>query len=160
MDQVNAAELAEMAPRIALLQRAAILVESSRWAVEHLARQSTVVDVVPGAAVLHLGDPADALYVIESGTLNVKSRDGASKEVELASLGHGDFFGEIWPAPGHAEDGYRDGHHNVQAASYRRAGVPGGGLVGRSFTLAARGGPGPPGEQPRLRAPGLSRGGG
>jgi Cyclic nucleotide-binding domain len=95
MDQVNAAELAEMAPRIALLQRAAILVESSRWAVENLARQSTVVNVPPGAAVVHQGDPADALYVIESGTLNVKSRDEANKEVDLASLGHGDFFGEI-----------------------------------------------------------------
>ncbi len=95
MDQVNAAELAEMAPRVDLLQRAAILVESSRWAVENLARQSTVVDVAPGEAVVRQGAPADALFLIESGTLNVKSHDEANHEVELASLGPGDFFGEI-----------------------------------------------------------------
>ena len=95
MDQVNAAELAEMAPRVALLQRAAILVESSRWAVENLARQSTVVDVAPGEAVVRQGAPADAPFLIESGTLNVKSHDEANQDVELASLGPGDFFGEI-----------------------------------------------------------------
>jgi hypothetical protein len=45
MDQANAAALAEIEPRVALLQRAAIVVESSRSGLENLARQSTVVDV-------------------------------------------------------------------------------------------------------------------
>jgi predicted MFS family arabinose efflux permease len=95
MDEANAADLAEIAPRVALLQRAAILVESSRSALENLARQSTVVNVAPGEDVVHQGDPADAFYLIESGTLKVTAHDETNEAVELASLGPGDYFGEI-----------------------------------------------------------------
>ncbi len=41
MDEANSALVAEIAPRVALLQRAALLVDSSRSALESLARQST-----------------------------------------------------------------------------------------------------------------------
>jgi hypothetical protein len=49
-----------------------------------------VVEVVRGGGTLVVEVLADALFLIESGTLNVKSHDEANQEVELASLGPGD----------------------------------------------------------------------
>jgi CRP-like cAMP-binding protein len=95
MDEANASRLAEIAPRVALLQRAAILIESSRSALETLARQSTTVDVSAGQDVVRQGDAADALYLIESGTLKVSSHGEGNEEIVRGSLGPGDYFGEI-----------------------------------------------------------------
>lgn len=46
-----------------------------------------------GQTVVREGDPGDALYVIVSGSLRVVTRAGG-KELELAVLGEGEFFGE------------------------------------------------------------------
>jgi predicted MFS family arabinose efflux permease len=95
MDEANVAQLAEIEPRLALLQRAAMLAESSRSTLENLARGSTMLDVGPGHDVVTEGDDADALYVIEAGTVSVRSYGSGGEEVHLATLGPGDYFGEI-----------------------------------------------------------------
>jgi hypothetical protein len=53
------------------------------------------VDVEPETTIVRQGDPADALYFVRSGGVEVRSRgaDGASKAV--ASMGPGEYFGEI-----------------------------------------------------------------
>lgn len=53
------------------------------------------VDVAPETVIVRRGDPADALYFVTSGSVEVRSRgaDGESKAV--ATIGAGDYFGEI-----------------------------------------------------------------
>ena len=45
--------------------------------------------------VLQAGDPTDSLYIILSGRIRVQMADDEGKEVILAVLGPGDFFGEM-----------------------------------------------------------------
>jgi CRP/FNR family cyclic AMP-dependent transcriptional regulator len=47
------------------------------------------------STVVAAGDPADALYIVISGRLKVIMRDKEGKEVILAILNQGDFFGEM-----------------------------------------------------------------
>lgn len=47
--------------------------------------------VVPGEILFRAGDPADALYVIQRGIVDVIAASG----VVIATLGEGDFFGEM-----------------------------------------------------------------
>ena len=53
------------------------------------------VDVDPETVIVRQGDLADALYVVKSGEVEVRSRglDGESRAV--ATIGAGDYFGEI-----------------------------------------------------------------
>jgi hypothetical protein len=41
------------------------------------------------------GDPGDSMFIICSGEVSVRTRDRTGKEVELARLFEGDFFGEV-----------------------------------------------------------------
>jgi predicted MFS family arabinose efflux permease len=95
MDNSNVAHLAEIEPRIAVLQRAAILAEASRSVLERLAGSAAEVEVPIGRAVVTQGEEADAFYVIESGAMTVSARSEAGVELQLAPLGEGDYFGEI-----------------------------------------------------------------
>ena len=45
--------------------------------------------------VLQAGDPTDSLYIVISGRTKVQMADDEGKEVILAVLGPGDFFGEM-----------------------------------------------------------------
>jgi len=53
------------------------------------------VDVEPETVIVRQGDPADALYFVQAGEVEVRSRgaDGGSKAV--ATMGAGEYFGEI-----------------------------------------------------------------
>ena len=48
-----------------------------------------------GIAIMHEGDPTDALYIVLSGRLKVMMGEADGKEVILAILGPGEFFGEM-----------------------------------------------------------------
>ena len=48
-----------------------------------------------GKIVFNQGDPPDGLYTIVSGSVKVFLTDQENREVELASLEKGDFFGEM-----------------------------------------------------------------
>lgn len=60
-------------------------------AVAHLVRQVELVDTPAGQAVVREGEPADALFVVLSGGVNVTKANGQY----LAFLGPGGFFGEM-----------------------------------------------------------------
>jgi MFS family permease len=95
MDRANLAELAAIEPRIAVLQRAAILAEASRAILERLGKSATEVTVGAGEDVVREGEEADAFYVIESGSMAVRSHGTEAVEHELPGMAAGQYFGEI-----------------------------------------------------------------
>jgi hypothetical protein len=53
------------------------------------------VEVEPETVIVRQGDPADALYVLESGEVEVRSRGSDGQSTPVATIGAGDYFGEI-----------------------------------------------------------------
>jgi CRP-like cAMP-binding protein len=62
------------------------------------------------------GDAADRFYVIEEGEVAVSRQSSEGDEIELATLGPGQFFGE---------DSDRACHRRRQAARFELAGIQG-----------------------------------
>lgn len=52
-------------------------------------------DAATGTALFHAGDDGDAMYLIESGRVRISVTDEDQKEIVLAELAQGDFFGEM-----------------------------------------------------------------
>ncbi|SRR6266542_4449319 len=55
----------------------------------------TVKHVSAGTQLFRKGDSGDAMYLIESGRVRISITDDDSKEITLAELAQGDFFGEM-----------------------------------------------------------------
>ena len=53
------------------------------------------VAVEPDTVIVRQGDVADALYIIQSGQVEVRSRAPGGESSVIATLGGGDYFGEI-----------------------------------------------------------------
>ena len=77
--------------RLRLLADLSIFAGAPPFAIEGLASACREVRVPAGAVVIRAGDPADALFVIVGGSAVVTAASGAV----LATLGVGDYFGEI-----------------------------------------------------------------
>ncbi len=60
-----------------------------------LATLVTRKSVSRGTTIMVAGDPTDSLYIVISGRLKVMMSDAEGKEVILAILGSGEFFGEM-----------------------------------------------------------------
>jgi predicted MFS family arabinose efflux permease len=95
LDAQSAADVALLAPRIALLEGLDVLRGASRPAIERLAAVASEEHVQAGTPIVTKGQPADDFYVIVDGAAEVRSaiRQGAGKE--LRNLGPGECFGEI-----------------------------------------------------------------
>ena len=52
-------------------------------------------EVATGTALFRAGDDGDAMYLIESGRVRIAVTDEDQKEIVLAELARGDFFGEM-----------------------------------------------------------------
>jgi CRP/FNR family cyclic AMP-dependent transcriptional regulator len=52
-------------------------------------------DVGTGTPLFRTGDEGDAMYLIESGRVRIRVTDEDEKEIVLAELARGDFFGEM-----------------------------------------------------------------
>jgi len=52
-------------------------------------------DVAAGVPLFRAGDDGDAMYLIESGRVRIAITDDDKKEITLAELAQGDFFGEM-----------------------------------------------------------------
>jgi CRP-like cAMP-binding protein len=59
--------------------------------VERLERRQ----VAGGCLVFQEGDPGDSLYLVSTGNLQVLKQDEEGRQIELAKLGAGSFFGEF-----------------------------------------------------------------
>jgi signal transduction histidine kinase len=79
----------------AILKNVQFLSSLSDEHVGELARIGRTQSLDAGAIVFSHGDPGDALYVILAGRARVYGRDSDGNEFEFATLGAGDFFGEI-----------------------------------------------------------------
>ena len=55
----------------------------------------TTEDVVSGRQLFHKGDSGNAMYLIASGKVRISITDEDGKEITLAELAQGDFFGEM-----------------------------------------------------------------
>jgi hypothetical protein len=95
IDRAAATRFDELAPRIALLEQLGIFASANRAVLERLAAACTSVRVRAGEPVVSEGDKADALYVIVSGRVDVKSRGEAGVEQHIREMGPGTYFGEI-----------------------------------------------------------------
>ena len=62
---------------------------------EHLAEEVDQVNYKTGDTIFHEHDRGDALYILEEGTVRIWVFDDDVKEVTLAELKAGDFFGEL-----------------------------------------------------------------
>src|SRR5262249_12263817 len=82
-------------------------------AVDELCGYLHPVELKAGANLFRVGDAGDAMYIIESGRVRITVTDADGREVILASLGHGDFFGEMSMLDGHG----RSADRPVKAAS-------------------------------------------
>ncbi len=51
--------------------------------------------VSAGSALFRAGDQGDAMYLIEKGRVRISITDDDKKEITLAELAQGDFFGEM-----------------------------------------------------------------
>ncbi|HEX6459837.1 MAG TPA: MFS transporter [Thermoleophilaceae bacterium] len=96
IDRAAAGRLAELEPRIALLERLGIFASANRAVLERLASACTAVRVGAGDAVVREGEEPDALYVIVSGRMDVKARgEGEAEERHVRVMEPGSYFGEI-----------------------------------------------------------------
>jgi len=55
----------------------------------------TIKNVPSGTELFHKGDTGDAMYLIETGRVRISIHDDDQKEIVLAELAQGDFFGEM-----------------------------------------------------------------
>jgi len=85
----------------ALLRGVPLFAALDDAAAEELCGYLHSVELKGGSHLFRVGDSGDAMYIIESGRVRITVTDADGREVILASLGHGDFFGEIAMLDGH-----------------------------------------------------------
>ena len=85
----------------ALLRGVPLFAALDDAAVEELCGYLHPVELKGGSSLFRVGDSGDAMYFIESGRVRITVTDADGREVILASLGHGDFFGEMAMLDGH-----------------------------------------------------------
>ena len=79
----------------AALSRVPLFAELDDGARQELARCARLMRVRTGQVVIERGDPAQALYAVESGKLKVVAPRPGGRDATLHILGPGDVFGEV-----------------------------------------------------------------
>jgi uncharacterized membrane protein len=64
-------------------------------AARRLRNLMSVREAPPGTLLFKMGDPGDAMYLIEAGQVRIYIHDGDGENLMLAELRDGDFFGEM-----------------------------------------------------------------
>ncbi len=78
-----------------ILKQTRIFTELPEGILTNLARKLTVVRLNEGQVLFHKGDPGDALYIIDEGSLKIVTADAAGGELVLNKVGAGDAIGEM-----------------------------------------------------------------
>jgi CRP/FNR family cyclic AMP-dependent transcriptional regulator len=89
------------ARQYALLRGVPLFAALDDAAVEELCGYLHPVELKAGSSLFRVGDSGDAMYIIESGRVRITVTDADGREVILASLSRGDFFGEMAMLDGH-----------------------------------------------------------
>jgi hypothetical protein len=96
IDRAARLRLAELAPRIAVLEGLGIFAAANRPTLERLASAATeVVETETGRNIVTEGQPADALYVLVDGSVDVYARGEAKRARKVRTMTAPTFFGEI-----------------------------------------------------------------
>jgi Cyclic nucleotide-binding domain len=94
IDRDTARRVTELAPVTDCFRATALFATTPYPVVARLAAVATATTIPAGSAVVHEGETADALQIVESGRLTVSRRDGP-RQVVVNQLGPRDWFGEI-----------------------------------------------------------------
>jgi CRP-like cAMP-binding protein len=95
IDQQAVQRLAELEPRIRVLEVLGIFAAAPRPILERLAGAVTEVEVPAATVVIRQGEAADALYVIRSGEVAVSTRAGTEPPRFQTAIRGPAYFGEI-----------------------------------------------------------------
>ena len=96
VDRESAERVAELAPRVALLEQVDIFATANRPLLERLASTATEVNASGGAVILSEGQPADALYLLAAGQVQVTAHgEPGGVERPVRALSAPSYFGEI-----------------------------------------------------------------
>lgn len=95
MDHEAVRRLAELRPRVAVLEVLGIFSAAPRHVLERLAGAVTEQEVATGTVIIQEGDAADALYVIASGEVAVSVHDPAGGDRFVTSIRGPGYVGEI-----------------------------------------------------------------
>jgi len=90
LDRASAARTALLGRRVEVLEASGLFAAAPRPVLERLAAESSEIAVQAGEPLVTEGDRADALYVIKTGAVDVRSGWRW-----VAALGAGDWFGEL-----------------------------------------------------------------
>jgi CRP/FNR family transcriptional regulator, cyclic AMP receptor protein len=89
------ADLSELSEEAQSLARIPIFKRLEPHELEHLAEEVDQVNFKAGQTIFNEHDRGDSLYVVETGSVRIWVFDEDVKEVTLAELKAGDFFGEL-----------------------------------------------------------------
>jgi CRP-like cAMP-binding protein len=96
MDRASAARAAALAPKVAVLEQLGIFAAASRRVLEKLASDAIEVTFAPAAVILSEGDPADALYVLVHGEVEVTAHTEPNSPGQfIRTMTAPSYFGEI-----------------------------------------------------------------
>jgi MFS family permease len=96
VDRRSAARAVALSARVALLERLEIFAAASRPILERLAALASEVTFARGAEIIREGDPADALYILVLGEVEVSARgEQGGPERFLRTMSAPTYFGEI-----------------------------------------------------------------
>jgi CRP/FNR family transcriptional regulator len=82
-------------PNAELLTRVPLFADLSQDELERIAAVAVPRAFPRGVRVFHEGDQSDACYIVRSGDLRVTREHSDGRAIALATLGPGDFFGEL-----------------------------------------------------------------
>lgn len=95
VDRSSAATAAALAPRVDLLQGLEIFATAPRAVLEQLAAVAARIELPAGTTIISEGDPADALYVLAEGEVEVTARGELGSERLIRTMSSPSYFGEI-----------------------------------------------------------------
>ncbi len=95
LDARAADQLAQMDPRVAMLQELDIFSGATRSALERLARSVVEVTVEAGAVIIHEGAVPDSFFVLVAGEVEVLGTGESGVERALSRMSAPNYFGEI-----------------------------------------------------------------
>lgn len=90
-----AARSAELARRVHVMQRVALLSLVPPDKQVDIAKQVTEVVFEPGEVLFRQGEPSDSAFVIDDGHVSIRIADATGVEHEIAQLGPGEVLGEM-----------------------------------------------------------------
>jgi MFS family permease len=95
LDSQALGQLAQIAPRVAVLQSLDIFAGATRAALESLAKSAVEEKVAAGTVIIREGDEADDFFALIDGQVEIIAAGEAGRERVIRVLTPPDYFGEI-----------------------------------------------------------------